>query len=230
MTGLMGRIGRKARNVATRSLGRGFADWRMPRRWAGDLLLTFDDGPDPEVTPQVLDLLDRHDARAIFFVKGYLAERHPDLVHEVVRRGHVVANHTFTHLDDVRDGAYDLGRVVDDIRRCDAAVRAATGKGTAHFRPPRGELNASTWKAARNTAHRLMLWSIEGGEWGKFQDWSADAIEARLIRKVRRRDMVLLHDDNEKVPQVLAGLLATATERGWDLVSAVGQAGADVDA
>lgn len=196
-------------------------DYHMPKELAGDLLITFDDGPHPEYTPRILDLLDKYNARAIFFVIGERAVKYPDLLRACHNRGHIVANHTYTHLNDVSGGRYSRGRVMDDIERCNDFVTSTTGQATYFFRPPRGELNLKTIGAASKTNHKIMLWSIEGGEWGRRSDWAAEDISQYLITNVKKRDVLLLHDDNEKSLIAIANLLEALKKQEFDMRSGV---------
>lgn len=213
--------GRPVKRALERLADHRLAHYSMPPALQGDLLLTFDDGPHAIFTPRLLDMLDRAGARAVFFVIGERAAREPGLLRECVARGHVLANHTFTHLNDGIGGRYSRQRVVDEIRRCDDLVAGATGLRTRLFRPPRGEINLKTLAAVRATGHEMMLWSVEGGEWGRRSDWSAERIAAHVRQEVARRDIFLMHDDNEKTLQVMPDLLSLARDRGYDLSSAV---------
>lgn len=221
VTGLLLRVARPVRRSVERLVDNRLAVYRMPPDLPGDVLLTFDDGPHPEHTPAVLDLLDRAGARAVFFVIGARAQQWPDLLRECERRGHILANHTQTHLDDAVGGRFTRQRVTEEIDRCDAVVTAVTGARTFLFRPPRGELTLGVLRAARQSGHRVMMWSEEGGEWGRRADLPADGIAAHLEERVRRRDVVLLHDDNPKTPQALRRALVLWQARGWDMASAV---------
>ena len=215
------RVGRPVKRALERVIDNRIADFRMPPDLPGDLLLTFDDGPHPEHTPAVLDLLDQVAARAVFFVIGERARLRPDLLRACLERGHLLANHTETHLNDAIGGRYPRRRVVEEIRQCEAVVREATGQGTWLFRPPRGEMNLKTLGAVRETGHRMVMWSAEGGEWGRRSHLPAEAIAAHLEATVRRRDVVLMHDDNAKTPVAMARALALWRGRGYDLSSAV---------
>ena len=181
------------------------------------VLLTFDDGPDPEITPQVLDLLDEHGARAVFFLIGERAEQEPDLVREIHRRGHCIGNHTYSHLNDYLDGSYTIKQYVGEILRCQDLIRTISGAETSLFRPPRGELNLKTLVATRRTGHRLIHWSLEGGEWALREGESAAQIAEFVVKMVKPRDIVLLHDDNHKTIEVLKSLLPAAAELQLDL-------------
>jgi peptidoglycan/xylan/chitin deacetylase (PgdA/CDA1 family) len=214
-------VGRPLKRVVETVIDNRLVDYHMPVRMRGDLLITFDDGPDPVRSPRILDVLERYGAKALFFVIGERAATQPGHLRAYVDRGHMIANHTYTHLDDGRGGRYSRERVAEDIRRCADLVERMTGVRTAHFRPPRGELNLKTLGAARETGHRLMLWSIEGGEWGKRSDWSAEDISAYVCNNVSRRDILVLHDDNDKSLVVIDDLLSRLSAAGYDMASAV---------
>ncbi|WP_164517335.1 polysaccharide deacetylase family protein [Tabrizicola piscis] len=221
LTDVTVKLGRAGKRAFRAAIDNRIADFHMPAKMPGDLLLTFDDGPHPDYTPRILDLLDEFDARAVFFMIGARAERHPDLVRACHDRGHVIANHTYTHLDTCAGGRYSRAQVAEDIERCSAVLQGAAGQTTHHFRPPRGELNTKTWGAAKATGHRMMLWSVEGGEWGRRRHLSAAEISDFVTKAVRRRDILLLHDDNEKTLRITADLLSRLRKERFDLTSAV---------
>ena len=215
-------LGRPIKRALQAAIDTRLVDYHMPKAMPGDVLLTFDDGPHPEFTPRVLDLLDEFSARAVFFIIGSRAEQRLDLVRACHARGHVVANHTYTHLNDHAGGRYSRSQVTEDITRCSDLLHSATGQRTHQFRPPRGELNLKTWGAAKDTGHRLILWSASGEEWGRRQHQSAAEISAHVTREVRKRDILLLHDDNEKTVPVLHDLLKRLKAENYDLASAAG--------
>lgn len=147
--------------------------------------LTFDDGPDPEFTPRILEILDRHRARATFFMIGRRAEAHPELVAEVVRRGHSVANHTYSHpslphLPGRRRRA--------EIRRCSTAI----GPHEAPlFRPPKGRQSVGSRLDALWCGYRVIGWSGEADDWVAHDPgW----IARRLRDRLAPGRILLLHD------------------------------------
>ncbi len=153
------------------------------------MALTFDDGPHPEGTPAVLEVLDRASARATFFVIGEQVERRPELAAEIVARGHVVALHGYRHRLQLRRRSAELG---DDLTRGLAAIADATGGETRWHRPPYGIYSAAGLEAIRAAGLRPLLWS----KWGK--DWRRLTTPQRIARRAAHRaqpgDVILLHD------------------------------------
>src|ERR1700674_991551 len=138
----------------------GSAIWRTnsPRK----LTLTFDDGPNPAITPKLLQLLDRHNARATFFLIGKFVRECPELVRETIARGHVVGNHTETHLNLFRLTPTQI-RV--ELRLCHNAISNATGAPPKWFRPPYGFRNPWVIPAARELGYSTLMWTLLPGDW-----------------------------------------------------------------
>ena len=150
--------------------------------------LTFDDGPDPELTPGVLKALADHHARATFNMMGWNAGRHPELVQAVVDAGHELGNHTWTHLDLTGQSASQTRQQLDLGRR---AIEAAGGVRPRWFRPPRGNLTGAAVCAAADLGQDLLLWSIGRGPPGI---GTPAAVADHLARVVGPGDVVGLHD------------------------------------
>ena len=142
---------------------------------ARKLAITFDDGPNPALTPKLLDLLEKHDARATFFVIGRYAGKCPEIVRETAARGHVVANHTQTH-----PNLFWLGQraIRDELQLTQAAIFAAAGFAPKWFRPPYGFRNPWVGKTAEELSLRTVMWTLIPG------DWTPQAPE-QLIRKMQ---------------------------------------------
>lgn len=147
--------------------------------------LTFDDGPNPTVTPTLLDLFERHGARATHFMVGALAERHPALVAEVVARGHAVANHTYTHPSMA---TLDRKQQLEEVRRGEAALGAyATGL----FRPPYGHLDVGGARAIRRSGMELVTWRAHVRDW---EPATSAVLAERLRKAIAPGNVVLLHE------------------------------------
>jgi peptidoglycan/xylan/chitin deacetylase (PgdA/CDA1 family) len=170
-----------------RPLGQQRLIWSVPTA-ARALALTFDDGPDPEFTPRILAVLASYGARATFNQMGSNALRHPDLVREVVRAGHEVGNHTWTHQDLTFQSARQTRR---QVQRGRDAIESVAGVRPRFFRPPRGELTGSALSAAAALGHDVLLWSVTRGSPGV---GTAAGVADHLGRTVAGGDVVALHD------------------------------------
>jgi len=157
----------------------------------GHVALTFDDGPDPVSTPLVLDTLDRLGWRATFFCLGDQAERSPEMVRELVGRGHEVGVHGWLHRSHLRHAAPP---VVRDVERARQLLADLTGTAPRWFRPPYGGVSLSSLIAARRTGLELVLWTT----WG--MDWEPNATGASVAARVADTwwpgGTVLLHDSD----------------------------------
>lgn len=158
--------------------------------------LTFDDGPDPGSTPLFLDALDVLGVRATFFVLGENVVRHPEVARELVRRGHELAVHGWTH---DRPWWPSPARDARELLRTARVVGEVAGRAPHWYRPPYGILTSGRWAAARRAGLRPVLWTA----WGK--DWRHDAtpasVRATVAADLRGGGTILLHDtDHASVP------------------------------
>lgn len=134
-----------------------------------NLAITFDDGPNPAITPKLLDLLDRYDAKATFFVIGRFVRDCPALTRDIATRGHLLANHTQTHpnLFWMAPGA-----VRGELRSCQEALRDATSSDAKYFRPPYGFRNPWVVRTARELGMQTVMWTLIPGDWrAKSAEW-----------------------------------------------------------
>jgi peptidoglycan-N-acetylglucosamine deacetylase len=146
---------------------------------AQKLAITFDDGPNPKITPDLLQLLESYGARATFFVVGRFVSECTDLVREIAERGHIVGNHTATHPNLFLRAP---GEARDELRRCNEAIANATGRQPEWFRPPFGFRNPWTVSTATALGLRTVMWTELPGDWrGKPQEWLIERM--KNIRK-----------------------------------------------
>lgn len=150
--------------------------------------LTFDDGPDPASTPFLLDLLDRHQAAATFFVNGRTARRHPHLIREIVARGHTVGNHSYSHDNFVM---FKSPRTL--VREITATQRVLHRCGIAPlvFRPPVGVTSPRLAKALDETGLYVVNFSRRAGDMGNRR---VQHLAARILKRLRSGDIIMLHD------------------------------------
>ena len=164
---------------------------RLPERAAarGEVALTFDDGPDPEVTPRILDLLESRGARGTFFCIASRAERHPEVVAEIARRGHSVENHSRGH--SPLFATHGIGGFRREIGAAQAALARCAGRAPRFFRPPAGLRNPLLDPALHALGLRLATWTRRA-----FDTRNGDAADVaeRLLRGLAAGDILLLHD------------------------------------
>ena len=190
---------------APRSLGPG----------AAAVALTFDDGPDPESTPQVLDVLARHGATATFFCVGHRARSHPELLRRVQAEGHAIGSHSSTHrVSGLRPRA-----VLADFDEGHSAVEEVLGRPVRLFRPPHGNLDWGVVPGLRVRPFRTWLWTVDSGD---YEPGATTESIARRAGAATAGDVVLMHDALEEaapgapprttmvdaLPEVLEGLRA----------------------
>jgi peptidoglycan/xylan/chitin deacetylase (PgdA/CDA1 family) len=196
----------------------------LPMTHAGDgaklVWLTIDDGPDPDDTPRLLDLLDQHGAKATFFFIGSKAVAHPELVADVVRRGHAVGNHTMHHCQ-YWFWAFGPGAVRREIVECQRVLAETRGAAPRWFRAPAGLKNLFVYEVLERENLRLACWSARGLD-------GVDADKARVLGRIKQSirpgGIVLMHegrvdDRGERLaPQVLGELLAWLGREGYRCV------------
>jgi peptidoglycan-N-acetylglucosamine deacetylase len=192
---------------------------RLPEEAArrGEVSLTFDDGPDPAITPRVLDLLDAAGARATFFCIGRRAESYADLAAEIVRRGHRIENHSHTHPHLF--ACFPSPALKTEIERAQEAIETTAGRRPRFFRAPAGLRNPFLDSVLHRSGLRLVSWTRRGFD---AVDGDPEAISGRLLRGLAPGDILLLHDGstvrrrggNPNVLEVLPRVLDTLAARG----------------
>lgn len=183
---------------------------RLPATAArrGEVSLNFDDGPDPEVTPRVLDVLDRHRAKASFFCVGEKAAAHPEIVREIARRGHSVENHSHRHPHAF--AFFGTGALRREVEAAQMAISRITGRAPEFFRAPAGFRSPLLDPVLARRGLRYVSWTRRGFD---TVDGDAGSVLRRLTRGLAAGDVLLLHDGarartREGEPVVLAVLPA----------------------
>jgi len=184
------------------------------------MFLTFDDGPNEPFTSQILDILKKYQVKASFFVCGKNIELFPESIKRIVKEGHAIGNHAYSHSPILSR----LGLISGEIKKTSEAIYRITGVKTHFFRPPWGFLTPWLRSYLKNNGYRIVLWDI------KTRDWngpSAEIIRDRVLDNVKPGAVVLMHDgfetkrngDRSKtvkaLPQIIEGLKA----KGYQLTS-----------
>ena len=181
--------------------------------------LTYDDGPDPVHTRRILDILDKYHVKATFFMVGRNMEAHPDVVREVVKRGHVIGNHTYTHPRNIELDTQ--AQMIRELDRCEQVIERLTGSRAHLFRPPMGLVDGSVFAIANEEGYTTILWSV----CADYHDAKTPKLMAdRVLKHVRRGGIILAHDgetgirwkDVAATPLIIEGL----RKRGYRFVTA----------
>ncbi|MEZ4770383.1 MAG: polysaccharide deacetylase family protein [Caldilineales bacterium] len=213
----------QAANVPARLPARTRADYLGIPKATPDgrpiLYLTFDDGPNPVLTPKIVDLLDRYDAKATFFVVGAHLNRSPAALLPVAEGGHTIANHTWSHRSLVGLGAEgvasQLNRTADLVQE---TVREVLPGGAAirYLRPPYGARNAIVDQQAADLGYRIVTWDIDPKDW---QRPGEAAIASAVINRAFPGAIVVMHDGGGGSQQTVAALetiLETLSDEGYE--------------
>lgn len=150
--------------------------------------ISFDDGPTPAFTPRILAALADAGAHATFFVMGWNAVHHPELIRDIVAAGHELGNHTWTHLDQTTIAA---PRIREEIVRCRDAVEQIAQQRLIGFRPPRGELTGYAMQVCGQLGYDVFMWSVTRGPGGVS---TPPAVRDAIVSAVHPGDIIDLHD------------------------------------
>jgi len=174
--------------------------------------LTFDDGPDPTDTPDVLDILKEKKVCATFFVLGQAAQSNPYLLKRLVNEGHEIGNHSFNH-------DYQQRRLVEEMNQTDKEVFAATGTHTYFYRPPGGFLSKSQLEIIKGNGHVVALWSVDSKDW---RNPGIKQIVDNVMKHVFPGAIILMHDGGyhrTQTVKALGPIIDALRERGYRLVT-----------
>ncbi len=179
------------------------------------IALTFDDGPHPMQTPQILDILDRYGVRATFFMIGVNVERYPEAAMEVIERGHEVGNHTYSHghLENMTESV-----LAQELDRCEDALENLCEYRPHLFRPPAGVYNTFVEHCTDARDYSVILWSVDTKDW---ESKDANAIVEKVLSKIKPGDIILMHDyvAKSKTPEALEILLPKLLALGYEPVT-----------
>jgi peptidoglycan/xylan/chitin deacetylase (PgdA/CDA1 family) len=197
---------------------------RLPERGAQapGVAITIDDGPDPQITPQVLALLEAYDASASFFCIGERVLRYSDLAQEIVRRGHVIENHSQHHRHNF--SLLGPGAMNSEVSRAQESIFRVTGSRPQFFRAPAGLRNPFLDPVLARLELRLASWTRRGFD---TVSADADAVFRRLANPLQAGDILLLHDGHAArtrsgrpvILEVLPRLLDTLKARGLESIT-----------
>ncbi|HEX2950294.1 MAG TPA: polysaccharide deacetylase family protein, partial [Armatimonadota bacterium] len=177
------------------------------------IALTFDDGPHPLYTPQILNILARDQVKATFFVVGKMAEMYPNLVRAEYNDGHSVGNHTYHHVNLTKIPEPD---VATEIKGCGEVLQCITGRAPHLFRPPGGDYDTEVITTSEALGYTTVLWTDDPGDYAHPGE---QIILQRALLKARNGGIILLHDGVQQTISILPQLIDTLKKQGYEFVT-----------
>ena len=181
-----------------------------------EIALTFDDGPDPCYTPQILAILQRYNAKATFFCLGRHVAAYPHLTREIYEAGHVIGNHTWSHPDLALLGA---SNILSELTRTSDAIQEIIGVRPTFFRPPYGTFSRQVFAQATHLDIKIVIWSHDTADW---TNPGVDFIIQRSVDQVGGGAIILMHDgevDPVQTVEALPIVLERLRDRGFQFVT-----------
>ncbi|WP_100399095.1 polysaccharide deacetylase family protein [Bacillus sp. FJAT-44742] len=182
--------------------------------------LTFDDGPDPRFTPEILDILAEYNIPATFFLMGARAEESPELARRITEEGHVVGNHTFWHPDLVEEG--DIETLVNEVTRTEDTLAGIIDYRTTLFRPPYGFLYDELVEELQALEYSVIAWSVDSLDW---QNIGPQEIAQNVLEDIHPGAIILMHDgapaeeDRTETIESLREIIPVLQEQGYEFVT-----------
>ncbi len=179
------------------------------------IALTFDDGPHPRYTPQILEILDEYKIKATFFVVGVNAQNYPDTMESVIKKGHEIGNHTYSH---PHVSCLNPETLKNEVEKCESTIYGLTDYKTKLFRPPEGMIDADVRSVLRSLDYKVILWDIDTLDWA---NTPSETIAHNVIKNIKSGDIVLMHDyiaHNSPTPDALRIFIPKLLEKGYKFV------------
>ncbi len=180
------------------------------------IALTFDDGPHPTKTPQILDILNKYDIKATFFLIGKNIENYPDIVKREISEGHEIGNHTYSHAQLDKLTKADIEK---EIREFETTLSSLCDYTPSIIRPPCGSFGNELKNAVEKINYKIILWSIDTRDWSHTP---ADTIIDNILSKAKSGDIILMHDyitGDSPTPAVLEAIIPRLIEEGYEFVT-----------
>ena len=176
------------------------------------LSISFDAAWGCANTEGILDILDRYDVKTTFFLVGFWAEKYPELVAELVARGHEIGNHSATH---PHMSQLTQAQIREELRKCSDLVKSITGKPTTLFRPPYGEYNDTVVKVSREEGYECVQWNVDSLDW---KNLGTENMVKQCTKSVNPGDIVLFHNDSKYILEALPRILEYYTQAGYKII------------
>lgn len=176
------------------------------------IAISFDASWGADKTDKILEILDKYDVKATFFLVGGWVDNYPDKLKEIHKRGHEIGNHSNTHPTMTK---ISRAKIINEIEITDAKIMKITGQGTKLFRCPEGAYDDKVIEAVESTNHYCIQWDVDSIDW-KAQ--GADLEYSRVIKKTKAGSIILFHNDAKYTPQNLPRIIEKLKNEGYEFV------------
>lgn len=176
------------------------------------IAISFDAAWGNANTEELMNILDRYDVKTTFFLVGFWAEKYPELVQELVSRGHEIGNHSATHPHMAQLSA---AQIREELRKCSDLVKSITGNPTTLFRPPYGEYNDTVVKVSREEGYECVQWNVDSLDW---KNLGTEQMVKQCTKSVNPGDIVLFHNDSKYILEALPQILEYYTQAGYKII------------
>ncbi|HEX6593517.1 MAG TPA: polysaccharide deacetylase family protein [Bacillota bacterium] len=177
------------------------------------IALTFDDGPHPQVTPDILNTLKAYDAKATFFMLGNQVEYYPKIVEQVAKNGHEIGSHSNSHPDLTK---LNINSIQLEINKTNQKIVQTIGRSPEIFRPPYGAYNEDVIQSAEKHEYSMILWSVDSQDW-KCRDTTS--IHDNVMNNINPGAIVLMHDIHSTTAEALPHVLDSLIEEGYEFIT-----------
>jgi len=176
------------------------------------LSISFDAAWGSAQTETILDILDQYEVKTTFFLVGFWVEKHPELVREMVRRGHEIGNHSATH---PHMSQLSEAKIREELRIVSEKVEQIIGKPTTLFRPPYGEYNDAVVRVSRQEGHECVQWNVDSLDWKNF---GVQNMIDQCTKSIEPGDIVLFHNDSKYILDALPAILQAYKDAGFRVI------------
>lgn len=174
------------------------------------LAITFDDGPHPEFTLKLLEILDKNEIKATFFVVGKQVKKYPEFLREIQKHGHEIGNHTFNHPILT---TLDRAGVINELELNKVEIKKETNLDIVIFRPPSGRYDEKVLDAALSRGFIPVLWSVSGSDYGATDP---KVVKNNVLSSIKDGDIILLHSGIEATLKALPEIISEIKKRGFE--------------
>ena len=178
------------------------------------IYFTFDDGPDPDITPKIIELLEAEQLKAIFFVIGNKVEKYPHIVKDLFDKGHLIANHTYTHSNKI--ALFSTEELMNDIKKCTVAIEQVTSKTPTFFRPPYGITTPRYSRALKQLGMQSIGWTLRSFD---TLAKSKELFVEKIKKQITPGAIILFHDTKRITLDALPEIIRHCKKNGIKIAS-----------